>query len=231
MTYPILLHPNTADSSSLVKFVIFTNGKNKKTGASELVAFSHIMRLGLDCILENISVTINGQRYEPDLVYINKEKGIYVDIEIDEPYSGGHHPTHYITSDGTHKDNRRNETFRNAGWHVLRFTEQQMFCQTAECMRFLFELLINLGAMDALPRSLSKATQPKSEPCRTANEAKALSCQNYRKTYLGYNPIKMDLVSHLRCCQLIVPILIQSITNKRIRRMMMKQLKGFFDRY
>ena len=231
MTYPIILPPHATLASTNRPFSISTHGKNKKVGASELVAFSNVVRLGLDCIREDIGVSIGGHRYEPDLVYINKEKGIYIDIEIDEPYSGGHHPTHYITSDGTHKDHRRNETFRNAGWYVVRFTEQQMFCQTAECMKLLFELLVNLGAIDALPSSLCKATPPKSEPCRTANEAKALSYQNYRKSYLGYNPIKMDMTSHLRCCQLIVPILFQSITNKRIRQMMTKQLKGFFGRY
>ena len=70
-----------------------------------------------------MSVTINGHRYEPDLAYIDAKKGVYVDIEIDEPYSGNHHLTYYITEYGAHKDQRHNETFRNAGWHVFRFIE------------------------------------------------------------------------------------------------------------
>ena len=95
MEYPIILFPSEKPT---FQFSVSTAKKNKKTGASELVVFSHVLGLGLECIREDISVVIEGHRYEPDLVYINKEKNIFVDIEIDEPYSGVHHPTHYITS-------------------------------------------------------------------------------------------------------------------------------------
>ena len=199
ITYPIGIHPRVPFSHD-GKFSISTNCKNKKTGASELVAFSNIIRLGIQCIHKDISVVIDGHRYEPDFVYINKEKGIYVDIEVDEPYSANHHPTHYITNDGTHKDHQRNQAFLDAGWYVIRFTEQQMFCQTKECMKLLFDLLVKIGAEDSLPKLLRNAGYPMSTPCYTANEARKLSHRNYRKEYLGYNPIKMDAASHLRCC-------------------------------
>ena len=228
MTYPIILPPHATFASANRPFSISTHGKNKKVGASELVAFSNVVRLGLDCIREDIGVSIGGHRYEPDLVYINKEKGIYIDIEIDEPYSGGHYPTHYVTDKGQHKDTRRNETFCNAGWHVVRFTERQIFCQTKECMRLLFDLLVELGAEEDIPISLQKATHPSPSPCLTANEAIKLSHQGYRKTYLGYNPINMDFASYIRCCILIIPIILQSVANKRTRRMMSKQLGVFF---
>lgn len=226
--YPIILSPHTTPVLTDRPFSISTHGKNKKVGASELVAFSKVVRLGLDCIREDISVVIGGHRYEPDLVYINKEKGIYIDIEIDEPYSGGHHPTHYITDNGQHKDTQRNETFCNAGWYVVRFTERQMFCQTKDCMRLLFGLLVELGAEEDIPISLQKATHPSASQCPTANEAIKLSHQGYRKTYLGYNPINMDFSSCIRCCILIIPIILQSVANKRTRRMMSKQLGVFF---
>ena len=225
MEYPIILSPSEKPT---LRFSISAAKKNKKTGASELVAFSHVLGLGLECIREDISVVIEGHRYEPDLVYINKEKNIFVDIEIDEPYSGGHHPTHYITPQGSHKDSRRNELFHKAGWFVVRFTERQMFCNTEACMRALFNLLLNAKVIDTIPACLHKAKELQAEPCWTAEESKQKSHQRYRKTYLGYDPIKMDFSSHLRCCALIVPIIFQSISNGRIRRMMLKQLRKFF---
>lgn len=226
MNYPIIQKANSPAEATM--FSISTGCKNKKTGASELVAFSHVFGLGLDCIREDVSVTINGHRYEPDLAYIDAANGVYVDIEIDEPYSGRHHPTHYISENGEHKDQRRNDIFRNAGWYVVRFTEQQMFCQTKSCMKSVFELLFQLRAIDSIPSKLKDAPPLNMESCWTAEESKKRSYQNYRKSYLGYDPIHMDFSSIIRCCVLIIPILFQSIWSPRVRHEMFRQLKGFF---
>lgn len=175
MNYPIIqTATGTADRSRLF---ITLGAKNKKTGASELAVFSHVFGLDLKKIREDVSVTIGGHRYEPDLAYIDKEKGVYVDIEIDEPYSSFHRPTHFITEDGTHKDQRRNKLFLSAGWHVCRFTEQQMFCQTKSCMKAVYELLLKVGAIEAIPAKLANAPALKFEPCWTAEKSKeALLC-------------------------------------------------------
>lgn len=80
MKYPIIqTATGTADRS---RFVITIGAKRKKTGASELPVFSHVFGLDLEKIREDVSVTIGGHRYEPDLAYIDKENGVYVDIEI-----------------------------------------------------------------------------------------------------------------------------------------------------
>lgn len=223
--YPIIRR--TSDVPSL-RFSFSTAGRRKKTGASELVAFSRIFRLGLEHINEDVCVIIDGYRYEPDLAYIDKEKGVYVDIEIDEPYSGNHHPTHYITANGQHKDSKRNDAFSNAGWHVVRFTEQQMFCDPKACMRVVYDLLLSIGAIDTMPSCLCDASLPQEVPALKYEEAKHRSHQRYRKSYLGYEPVDMDIASYLRCCLLVIPILFQSITNARVRKMLFKQLKGFF---
>lgn len=224
MEYPIMLSPI---ENPTLQFSISSSKKNKKTGASELVVFSHVLGLGLDCIREDVSVVIDGHRYEPDLVYMDQEKGVFVDIEIDEPYSGAHHPTHYITSKGVHKDARRNELFRQAGWFVVRFTERQMFCETKSCMKVLFDLLLSVNAVESIPTCLLNVKELTPENCWTAEESKQKSHQCYRKTYLGYNPIKMDFSSYLRCCFLIVPIIFQSFGNRRIGKMLKKQLCKF----
>lgn len=226
MNYPIIQQANTIANST--NFTISTGCKNKKTGASELVSFSHVFALGLDNIKEDVCVTIDGHRYEPDLAYIDEKNCVYVDIEIDEPYSGQHHPTHYVTGKGTHRDQRRNDTFRNSGWHVVRFTEQQMFCQTKSCMKEVFVFLLKVGAIEVVPSKLINAEPLKLEPCWTSEESKNRSYNRYRKNYLGYDPIMMDFGSSVRCCILIVPILFQSIWSLRVRRMMCKQLWRYF---
>lgn len=95
MNYPII--QKATDTADRSRFFITIGTKNKKTGASELAVFSHVFGLDLEKIREDVSVTIGGHRYEPDLAYIDKENGVYVDIEIDEPYSSFHRPTHFIT--------------------------------------------------------------------------------------------------------------------------------------
>lgn len=71
MNYPIIqTATGTADRS---RFFITIGAKNKKTGASELAVFSHVFGLDLEKIREDVSVTIGGHRYEPDLAYIDKK--------------------------------------------------------------------------------------------------------------------------------------------------------------
>ena len=225
MNYPIILHPA---NRPIHQFSISMDDKNKRKGASEMVVFSRILKLGLECIREDMSVLIDGHRYEPDFAYVNEEKGIFIDIEIDEPYSSVQHPTHYITKQGVHKDAKRNEAFCNAGWYVMRFTEQQMFCNTASCMKIIFEILYSLGVTESMSYSLLNASTIEAMPAWTYDKAKEYSVNKFRKSYLGYNPINMDFSSYLRCCLLVIPILFQSMKNNRLRQVLCKQLNSFF---
>ena len=225
INYPIVQSPSVIQT---LGFDILAFGRRKKTGASELVIYSRVLRLGLTDLREDVCLKIDGHRYEPDLAYIDRKRGIYIDIEIDEPYTGIERPTHYLTQNGSHKDFFRNEKFVNAGWYVLRFTERQMFCETKACMKVVYDLLLSLNAIDTIPASLQNVSSLQLEPAWTAEESKQRSLQRYRKTYLGYEPIHMDFSSNLKCCILIVQIIFQSITNVKVRKMLVKQLKNHF---
>jgi very-short-patch-repair endonuclease len=61
--------------------------------------------------------------YFPDISYIDEEKNILIDIEIDEPYTRSGIPTHFL--DNTN-DIQRNTFFTDNGWHVIRFSENQV---------------------------------------------------------------------------------------------------------
>lgn len=123
-TYPVILKPVPA--LSRICPVERKQVKVKKRGASELVDRARIFRLRLKDIREDVCVNIDGHAYEPDFAFVNKERRIYVDIEVDEPYTGGGRPTHYLRDDGSNSDAIRNARFLNAGWYVCRFSEQQL---------------------------------------------------------------------------------------------------------
>ncbi len=225
MTYPIVLQPSASVTDT---FKLTAGRKIKKTGASELLAFSHVCKLGLEAIREDVGVMIAGHRYEPDLAYIDNVCGVYIAIEIDEPYSSNHHPTHYINRSGQHKDTHRNELFCRCGWYVVRFTERQMFCHTASCMRVVCELIAKAGGTLDILAEVRNAPALTPEDCWTADESVEWSYRDYRRSYLGYDPMNMDLAGTIKCCRLAVPVIFQAFSNSRVRRMLMKQLKNVF---
>ncbi len=77
-------------------------------------------------VLGKISVHLfdNSRAYEPDIAIVcTGLKKIYIDVEIDEPYSGyTREPIHYIGCG----DRFRDESMTGAGWIVLRFYERQI---------------------------------------------------------------------------------------------------------
>lgn len=222
--FPVILHPTEGVSPVLPNE---SNNRRHRVGASELVAFSHIFGLGLKDLQEGIGVKIGKHNYEPDLAYINKEKGIFIDIEIDEPYSGSG-PTHYLLADGSNKDAARNKHFQDAGWYVVRFTEEQLFCHYKECMREVYKILLQTGAIDELPKVLTSVPDLDPTPRWTDQDSWRMKRNNYRRTYLGFNPLNMDFASIVRCCQLILPIMWHSIWSSKVRKMMCKQLWNYF---
>jgi very-short-patch-repair endonuclease len=64
--------------------------------------------------------------YFPDILIIDEDQKIYIDIEVDEPYSKSGIPTHFS---GNKYDYQRDMYFNDNGWHVLRFSENQVLNQ------------------------------------------------------------------------------------------------------
>lgn len=225
-TYPVILAPTAG--ATLVR--PNSGGvKNKKHGPSELIAFGRIVAMGLsDKIHVDKCVRIAGHNYEPDIAYIDETRGIYVDIEVDEPYSAGGKPTHYMNADGTNKDSERNRRFTEAGWHVLRFTEEQLFCHPQECMRELFKLLLRHGGVEALPNQLENANDLHPTIRWTYGVSQRMKRVHYRNSYLRFNPNCMGLQGYWRCFLHALPILGYSLTNSKLRKEFASQLYRFF---
>lgn len=201
--------------------------KIKKHGPSELVVFSRILRLGFNEIQENVCVNIDGHNYEPDFAYINEEKGIYIDIEIDEPYSASGHPTHYIEVNSTPKDEERNIRFQNAGWYVVRFTEEQVFCYTKEAVKVILNTLKEAEVINSIPSKFVDVSDLPVITQWTKEQAYKLHQEGFREKYLHFDPSQMGLWNNLYCIWLILPILFQSLYNKRVRNEMIRQITGY----
>ena len=166
-------------------------------------------------IQQKVRVRIDGHGYEPDFAFVDKTHGVYIDIEIDEPYTARGIASHYV-NDGVAKDGQRNERFLAAGWHVVRFSERQMFCETEACMKLICELALQLGASFPLPDALRDVGTVTPDECWSAADAKRYFQQHYRESYLGM-PIASFNLNHLgRYLELGLPILQQAITNKQI---------------
>lgn len=223
--YPVLFTPVPG---AMLICPAASSSKNKLHGQSELIAFARFFKYGCADIREDICVKIDGHNYEPDFAYINKERGVYIDIEVDEPYAASGHPTHFMLDDGTNKDSARNERFRQAGWYIIRFSEEQIFCHTRECLREIYKLAINAGAIDTLPVSLQDTPDLQPQPRWTKSDSFNMKKKLYRMSYLGYNPSKINLQYYLRSIKLILPIMWQSVWSSKVRKMMCNQLWNYF---
>lgn len=140
--YPVFLLPSISD---LTEFSLAKNAKTKKKGLAELIAYYYLDKTFGNRVFANTIVLIDGHKYEPDFAYINKERNIFIDIEIDEPYTIGKKPTHYLFSSGKSVDFKRDSLFQKAGWYVIRFSEEQFYKQPNGCVEEIRNLLKIIG--------------------------------------------------------------------------------------
>lgn len=169
-------------------------GRKNNRGASEQSFCNKIVECDLQShFYDNISLFCAGLNYpyEPDLAYIDVEKGIFLDIEIDEPYVGwGRTPIHYKTNEGT-VDDIRNEHFTERGWCVIRFSERQIHNDPLSCLKKIFELLHKMDATISIPSVLLKEPNVKQENWWNKSRAEAMEKEKEREKYLNissFNP-------------------------------------------
>ena len=97
-------------------------------------------------ILRKRKIQIGEYYYYPDIIII--AEGLFIDIEIDEPYSEGEdQPIHYvenIADELVSVDAFRNNTLTSLGWEVIRFAEEQIVCFPDECVKFIKRIIDSL---------------------------------------------------------------------------------------
>jgi len=169
-------------------------GRKNNRGVSEQLFCNKIVECSLQShFYDNLSLFCADLNfpYEPDLAYIDVGKGIFLDIEIDEPYVGWDRiPIHYKTNEGT-IDDIRNEHFTERGWCVIRFSERQIHNEPLSCLKKIFELLHQMDATIDIPSVLLKEPDVKQENWWSKSSAEAMENRKEREKYLNissFNP-------------------------------------------
>ena len=173
--YPLLLVPRQD-----TPIVIPQQGKNCKKGPGEQWLALWIWSHRLKGFHDNVTLYTNGHRYEPDLAYIDEQRGIYIDIENDEPYTIGKHiPTHYIG-----KDDERNRHITSAGWIVLRFSERQFIDEPAGVARTVMDVVRLIAPDVEMPKRLRDVSPVEPDPRWDYGMALSRAKSRYRNTYM-----------------------------------------------
>lgn len=91
-------------------------------GRAEQTFHSYLTRHFGKQIKYNLQLGQFERAYVPDFCLIDESVGLYIDIEIDEPYTAtNRQPIHFVGA-----DDERNDFFVRAGWIVIRFAEEQI---------------------------------------------------------------------------------------------------------
>ena len=164
------------------------DGKNSdaRTGGSEPEFGDYLNCYFPGQIYTNCKLKIpNFERpYTPDFAYIDREINLFIDIEIDEPYTYNDHgeieAIHYV---GRPKDERRNDFFNNKGWIVIRFSEEQAVRYPRRCCKFIAEQISEITRNSAITNQFAQT--PNLQPLQqwTEEEAMEMAKRKERNNY------------------------------------------------
>lgn len=169
-------------------------GRCGKRGVSEEKLCKMIKSLKLHGFYDDLSLFVGKflNPYEPDIAYIDAKKGIFIDIEIDEPYSGWERqPIHYKTKYGT-IDDLRNNYFTERGWTVLRFSEKQVHEQPKSCLKRVYQLLHEIDGSITIPQCLATEVDISPNDMWTKEQAERMEQNKEREKMLGIDKFIMS---------------------------------------
>ncbi len=114
--------------------------------------------------------------YYPDYIIIIQN--IFIDVEIDEPYSlNDKTPIHYLGI-----DDYRNRYLNSCGFEIIRFSEEQIVTNPELCLITIKNTINNIIKCDrniSIPKFDNWRT-----PCWTKQRAQEMAINDYRKYYL-----------------------------------------------
>lgn len=126
-------------------------------------------------------ISISNNYYVPDFAYMDIQKNILIDIEIDEPYT---FKQKQIIHNGN-SDSTRDLYFQRAGWTVIRFSEKQVSEQPKSCCRFIAEYLAYATLDNSYLADLNEIPALRHDKKWTYEEAIYYASTDYRKEYLN----------------------------------------------
>ena len=162
------------------QFMSFNDSDVVKKGVSEKY-FMNLLSKRYE-VLDNQKIPVGAKYYYPDIIIICDN--LYIDIEIDEPYVGSDgSPIHYLEEEYGllfSVDIKRNDYMINHGWEVIRFSEEQIFLHTEECIKIVDNVI------SAIKEGKDQFEIPSSmvTPKWTKEQSSKLAYQRFRNTYI-----------------------------------------------
>jgi very-short-patch-repair endonuclease len=155
---------------------------NAKKGISENFFLSAIKGHKL---LEDFTIELNNNlsSFSPDFTFIHKS-GLYIDVEIDEPYVGHSKEVihYYDTNTSSFNDEFRNNFFKESGWIVIRFSEKQIITNPIGCLQYIVAIVEDTLNMSYT--ATKKYSFIQEEKVWSKQIADEMAEFDYRKTYL-----------------------------------------------
>ena len=122
--------------------------------------------------------------YTADFTYIDGKINLFIDIEIDEPYtynkSNKRKPIHYV---GDSRDIRRNIFFNNRGWIVIRFSEEQVVRYPHSCCKFIAQQIAEITRNSAITSQFTQTPDLQPQQQWTKKEAEKMASRKERDYY------------------------------------------------
>jgi hypothetical protein len=120
--------------------------------------------------------------YSTDFTISFPEIGVWIDVEIDEPYD-------YKTSSPTHcaddeRDRNRNSFFLKNNWIVVRFSEEQVVRHPESCCKEVATVVQIITGMTRYSQALSTVPTLMPMPMWTKQQAKKMAKAKSRDKYL-----------------------------------------------
>lgn len=161
---------------------------NVQKGISEDY-FYNLLKKEFD-VKRNIRIPAGECFYYPDILLVHD--GLYVDIEIDEPYVGNEKSViHYLNGNDYYilpsVDHYRNEYLSDNGWEIIRFSEEQVFLFPKECVCFVKYFLNTIGSGKTPGTEINMYFY---NPKWTKDYAQQLANNDYRNSYIPREMLK-----------------------------------------
>jgi len=127
--------------------------------------------------------------YSTDFTISFPEIGIWIDVEIDEPYD-------YKTGKPTHcsddeRDRNRNSFFLNNNWIVVRFSEEQVVRYPESCCKEIALVIRRVTGIEKYVHDLTDATSLGISPMWTSRQALKMAKAKIRDKYLRLIKLKV----------------------------------------
>jgi hypothetical protein len=124
-----------------------------------------------------------GRSFSTDFAVVLEEIGLYIDIEVDEPYDlKKRRPTHCIDD---YHDRYRNGFFLKGNWVIIRFAEEQVVRYPKACCREIASCVFQITGIDKFLKPLVAEPILRSIPQWSKKEARRMAKLGYRDTYLS----------------------------------------------